>query len=293
MIASGQKIEILPLSPFEIRPFSHFVLAGDLTYLASDSAIAIGVEADGKPAGLALAHFVRHAAVRVAAFTVEESLRGSGIGGRLYAQFENELVARGVVLADILASNPEPFLEKRGWYLGARLAAVYTFSKRVGEAPWLRTPMAVPPEYELFPWLEHSAADREQALRLMAEDPVAQRLDPFHNPGAPFGPSSNGIRHHGELAGWCVAHRMGASTLQYSSVYVAPKLRRTVAPMILLGHSIREQLRRSDELPFGVQAVPPELPEIERFATKRLAPWADRFEQIHVWWKQFGSEAAR
>jgi len=51
-------------------------------------------------------------------------------------------------------------------------------------------------------------------------------------------------------------------------------------------------LRRFEELPFGIQAVPPELPEIERFANKRLAPWADRTQHVHVWWKQFGAPEA-
>ena len=105
-----------------------------------------------------------------------------------------------------------------------------------------------------------------------------------------FGPCSNGIRHAGELVGWCVTHKVAPGVLQYSSVYVAPSHRRTVAPAMVLGESIREHLRRADELPEGVQAIPPELPEIERFAAKRLAPWADGVERVHVWWKAMREE---
>jgi GNAT superfamily N-acetyltransferase len=292
MTSAGEKIEIRPLDPFEIRAFSHFASPVDLTYLASSTAFAVGVEASGRPAGLALAHFVRTSAVRVAALIVDESLRGRGIGKQLYGRLVEELLSRGARLADVLASNPEPFLERRGWNLGARLATVYTFSKRVGEAPWLQVPMALPPQYELLPWLDLTEEDRWKALGLMEDDPVARRLDPFLDPSRVFGPSSNALRYVGELVGWCVAHRISQGMLQYSSVYVAAKQRRTVAPMILLNHSIREHLRRFEELPFGIQAVPPELPEIERFANKRLAPWADRVQRVHVWWKQFEAPEA-
>ena len=288
MTGVGENVEIHPLGPFEIRPFSHFVSSGDLTYVASPVAVAVGAGVGGKPVGLALAYFVRPSAVRVAALVVDESMRRRGIGKRLYERLMEELLGRGVQLADVIASNPEPFLEKRGWNLGARLATVYTFSKRVGDAPWLQTAIALPPEYELVPWLECNDEDRRSAVRLMEEDPVARRLDPFHDPSRVFGPSSNVLRHAGELVGWCVVHRISPTTLQYSSVYVAAKQRRTVAPMILLNRSIREHLRRFEEVPYGIQAVPPELPEIERFANKRLAPWADRVQRVHIWWKQFG-----
>ena len=292
MTAAVEKIKIRPLDPFEIRAFSHFASSVDPTYLVSAPALAVGVEADGKPAGLALAYFVRAAAVRVAAFVVEESLRRRGIGKQLYERLIEELLKRGVQLADILASNPEPFLERRCWNLGARLATVYTFSKRVGEAPWLQEAIALPPQYELVPWLDRTEEDRRKALRLMEDDPVARRLDPFHDPGRVFGPSSNALRQDGELVGWCITHRTSQETLQYSSVYVAAKQRCTVAPMILLNYSIREHLRRFEEVPFGIQAVPPELPEIERFANKRLAPWADRVQRVHVWWKPFDAPEA-
>ncbi|MBV8954846.1 MAG: GNAT family N-acetyltransferase [Solirubrobacterales bacterium] len=292
MTGAGGRIEIRPLDPFEIRAFSHFAASVDLTYLVPPVALAVGVEADGKPAGLALGYFVRASAVRVAALVVDESLRGLGIGKQLYERLIEELLKRGVQLVDVLASNPAPFLERRGWKLGARLASVYTFSKRVGEAPWLQAAIALPPQYELVPWLHHTKEDRRKAMRLMEDDPVARRLDPFHDPSRVFGPSSNALRQDGELVGWCVTHRISQQTLQYSSVYVAAKQRRTVAPMILLNYSIREHLRRFEEVPFGIQAVPPELPEIERFANKRLAPWADRVQRVHIWWKQFDAPEA-
>ena len=288
MNPDGRAIEIRGLGPFEIRPYSHFAAPVDLTYLAAGPAVAFGVESGGRPAGLALAHFVQPTAVRVAALTVEESLRGLGIGGQLYSRLEAELVARGAVLADVLAANPHPFLVKSGWQLGARIATVYSFSKRVGEAPWLQSPIASP-SYELFPWLSYGPQDVKDALRLMENDFVARKLNPFTDPARVFGPSSKGIRYKGELVGWCVTHKLTAGVLQYSSVYVAPKHRRTVAPLIVMGNSIREHLCRSEELPYGVQAVPPELPEIERFTAKRLAPWADSVERVHVWWKSMGA----
>jgi GNAT superfamily N-acetyltransferase len=204
MTGAGEKIEIRPLGPFEIRAFSHFASSVDLTYLAPPAALAVGVEADGKPAGLALAYFVRASAVRVAALVVDESLRRRGIGQQLYGRLIEELLNRGAQLADVLASNPEPFLERRGWKLGVRLASVYTFSKRVGEAPWLQAAIALPRQYELVPWLDHTEEDRRKALHLMEDDPVARRLDPFHDPDRVFGPSSNALRQDGELVGWCV-----------------------------------------------------------------------------------------
>ncbi|RPI88798.1 MAG: N-acetyltransferase [Planctomycetaceae bacterium] len=288
MKTEGPVIEIRRLGPFEIRRYSHFAAAVDLTYLAAGTSIAIGAEADGRPAGLALAHFVRPTAVRVAALTVEEPLRGKGVGSLLSAQLEVELAARGVILADVIAGNPHPFLQRQGWQPGGRLATVYTFSERVGESPWLRSPVNSP-SYELFPWLGHTLADRQDALRLMESDTVARCLNPFTDPARVYGPCSHGIRHAGELVGWCVTHRVISGVLHYSSVYVAPRHRRTVAPLIVMGESIREHLRRSEELPTGVQAVPPELLEIERFASKRLAPWADKIERLHVWWKSFAA----
>ena len=287
MNPDGHAVQIRGLGPFELRPYSHFAAPADLTYLVAAPAVAIGVESDGRPAGLALAHFVQPTAVRLAALTVEESLRGLGVGSRLYARLEAELVARGALLADVLAANPHPFLEKLGWQLGARIATAYSFSKRLGEAPWLQSPITSP-SYELFPWLCHGPKDREHALRLMENDSVARRLNPFTDPARVFGPSSHGIRYAGELVGWCVTHNLTRGVLQYSSVYVAPNHRRTVAPLIVMGASIREHLCRSEELPYGVQAVPPELPEIERFTAKRLAPWADSVERLHVWWKSMG-----
>lgn len=284
----GPSIEIRRLGAFEIRRFSHFAATADLTYLAAGSSLALGVEAGGRPAGLALAHFVRPTAVRVAALTVEEPLRGSGVGSRLASLLETELAARGVTLADIVADSPHSFLQRHGWQLGGRLATVYTFSKRVGEAPWLQA-LVASPGYQLFPWLAYEPADRQIALQLMASDAVARCLDPFTDPARVYGPCSNGIRWGGELVGWCVTHKLISGVLQYSAVYVTPRHRRTVAPLIVMGESIREHLRRSAELPTGLQAIPPELKEIERFASKRLAPWADKVERLHIWWKSLGA----
>ena len=288
----GDPVQMHMLGPFDIRRYSHFAAPADLTYVSAGPAVAIGVDSGGRPAGLALAVFVRPTAVRVVALTVEEPLRGRGIGGRLHARLLAELVRRGAVLADILATSPHLFLERAGWHVGARMATVYTYSKRVGEAPWLRSPISSS-HYEVFPWLSHRPEDRNQALRLKEEDSVARKLDPFADPTRVFGPCSNGIRHAGELAGWCVTHKLAPGILRYSAVYVVPRHRRTVAPAMVLGTSIREHLRRAEELPGGVQAIPPELPEMERFAAKRLAPWADSVERVHVWWKAVEGERSQ
>ena len=291
MSHSGESIQFRRLGPFDIRRYSHFAASVDLTYVRAGPGVAIGVDdADGRPAGLALAVFVRPTAVRVVALSVDESLRGRGIGRRLHAELEADLVASGVVLADLLATHPHPFLQGAGWQVGARIATVYTYSKRVGEAPWLRSPISSS-SYEVFPWLSLRSRDREQALRLIEADAVARTLDPFADATRTFGPCSNGIRYAGELVGWCVTHKLDSGLLRYGSVYVAPRHRRTVAAAMVLGESIREHLRRADELPLGMQAIPPALPEIERFAAKRLAPWADSVERVHVWWKALGGDS--
>jgi GNAT superfamily N-acetyltransferase len=281
---AGKIIEFRAIGAFDIRRYLRFAPSWDVTYCASGAPIAIGIDCDKEAAGLALAYFTNPTTARVVGLTVEESLHGLGFGTKLQSLLEAELVARGAILADMLASAQNPFLERAGWQLGALVATVYIFSEKIGRAPWLQTPITSS-DYELFSWLSCGTEDCTMALQLIDGDPVARRLDPFAHSTQVFGPCSKGIRHRGELVGWCVTHKLTPRILQYSSIFVVAKHRGTLAPLMLVCESIREHLRRSKDLPNGMVAVLPELPEMGRFAAKRLEPWADSVERVHVWWK--------
>jgi GNAT superfamily N-acetyltransferase len=131
----------------------------------------------------------------------------------------------------------EPILARLGWS-----SPRTDFVLLEGQSPQLaaidwadRHPIAAP--YRLLPWPELSEAQRDQAGHLDAPPELQPPADPQG-----LEPSiCLALVHHEELVGWLIAHRTGAKSVRYSSLFVTPAHRGRARALALLNEGFRRQ----------------------------------------------------
>jgi GNAT superfamily N-acetyltransferase len=131
----------------------------------------------------------------------------------------------------------EPILARLGWS-----SPRTDFVLLEGQSPQLaaidwadRHPIAAP--YRLLPWPELSQAQQAQAGHLDAPPELQPPVDPRD-----LEPSiCLALLHHEALVGWLIAHRTGAKSVRYSSLFVTPAHRGRARALALLSEGFRRQ----------------------------------------------------
>jgi GNAT superfamily N-acetyltransferase len=246
--------------------------------------VAVGAAPLGEPVALALAELFPSRYAEVLSLYVSPGWRASGLGTRLLARLEEELVARECALADLYYSTGTPTtgaleaaLRRRGFGESERRMLVCTFeAERVLSAPWLAR-QVVPRGggFEVFPWAELPPRDRETIVVRQARNPWFPRdLDPFAREATMDAATSLGLRYRGEVAGWVITHRIAPDTLRYTSGFVRADLQR-MARMIALGR-LAMQRQVLTGVPLGTWAVSLARPRMLAFVRERLRPFLRR-----------------
>jgi GNAT superfamily N-acetyltransferase len=241
--------------------------------------VAVAADADGRPAGLALAqvHDDGHTAEVLSIYTAPE-FRGAGVGTALLAEVEGELGRRGV--AEMVAVYPggrpatpavERLLARRGWPAATPRMELVTLNRSSLEtarvAPWFRQP-AWPADCEVFPWAELTAREREELRAAEWYPPI---LSPFNEPERIEPLNSLGLRYRGSVAGWMLTHRIAAETLRYTSLFVRPEVPAKGVGFAMVVEAVRRHLASPGEdrfAVFGVHAVNP----LIGFLRRRVLP---------------------
>ena len=196
--------------------------------------------------GLAIAERAANgnASARLSSLMVEPGHRRQGIATRMLVNLQRFLTEQGVEDLDVrytggadAATTFEPLLQRLGWAPPqTQFVLLQSSAERLAGMDWhTRYPLKTP--YELFPWMEATAADMASAR---ASGASAELLPPATAAG--LEPSvSLGLRHRGALVGWLIAHRVDATTVRYSSLYVAPAHRWRGQGLALIAEGLQRQ----------------------------------------------------
>jgi GNAT superfamily N-acetyltransferase len=175
---------------------------------------------------------------------VEPAWRRRGIGTGLLARLMLFIAKEGIAPLTLryqhspeIGATFEPILARLGWS-----SPRTDFVLLEGQSPQLaaidwadRHPIAAP--YQLLPWPELSQAQQAQAGHLEAPPELQPPVDPWD-----LEPSiCLALLHHEELVGWLIAHRTGAKSVRYSSLFVTPAHRGRARALALLNEGFRRQ----------------------------------------------------
>jgi GNAT superfamily N-acetyltransferase len=255
-----------------------------LTALTPDGpAVAIGAFTD-QPAGLAVAELKSAETAMLLSIYVVPAARQRGIGTGLVTATEEALVARGIVeVHAVYPSGKEstPFVERllaqRGWSPPRPRMYLFQATQRSLEtlltASWLR-PAELPPEYEFFPWAEHTETDRAVILAGLESGRFPAMLSPFTEVTSIEPAVSLGLRYRGELYGWMIGHRIAPHTIRYTALFVREDIPHKGLGFRMFAESLQRHIALERQFPdatgcWGVLASNP----FAAFLQRRLLPY--------------------
>ena len=221
--------------------------------------VAIGASCESQPAGLALAELApdRHLATIRSVF-VAPTHRRRGIGTALFIRLDAELSQRGCNELDFayVTDNPstpviEKILRKSGWEPPQARMLLCRGDRRILEAPLIRR-RRLPAGFSIFPWCELSADDRT-AMRRQAWYP--EMLSPFRDEEMQEPENSLGLRHHGQIVGWLITHRVSSTMIRYHSMFIRPEVRPHGCALPMIAEAIDRQARYRGLDSFGAFCV--------------------------------------
>lgn len=240
---------VFQLTPQTLAPYASLTfppLKPDSPGLAALSGELLGISAmaGGTMVALAIAERKGQSQATLTSLMVAPDFRCQGIATRLLFNLQRFLGEQGVQdLALRYHANArmdrhfEPLLQRLGWAPPrTEFVLIQSSAERLASTGWnTRFPIAAP--YTVFPWLEATRADLARASTLGA---TADLLPPATAQGLEAAVSL-GLRHHGDLVGWLIAHRIDAGTVRYSSYFVAPAHRGRARGLALLAEGFCRQ----------------------------------------------------
>ena len=238
--------------------------------------LAVSAMASGTMVAMAVAERHPDGSASLCSLLVQAPLRRQGIGTRLVAHLQQFLALEGAHRLSVrftgnavTSASLEPLLARLGWSAPVtNFVLLQGSADKLATVPWHQR-FALPASYTLFAWPHASAADRATAHTLGA---APELLPPVSDAG--IEPAvSLGLRHQGQLVGWLIAHRMDATTVRYSSLYVAPGHRSRGQGPALIAEGLQRQQRAG--IARAKTAVDVRNPSFLRFCQKHLHPYID------------------
>ncbi len=211
-------------------------------------------EGEGEePGGLAAEAESSPGVAEVVSFLILPRHRGRGLGTALLARVE-ELAAeagaralRGAYRTSWRSRAAiEALLTSRGW--SPPRTRVLLARSSTGSARPLLTRQAppLPPQAEVVAWEDLTEADHRAMAAICGEEGFPGRLSPYQDPDRLAGGISTALRWEGEAAGWLTVHRISFDTVQYSSLYLHPRVRGHKLYWALLREAARRRLADPD-----------------------------------------------
>jgi GNAT superfamily N-acetyltransferase len=176
---------------------------------------------------------------------VRPEVRRQGIAAALVAAFEAETARRGFHKVGAIYTTGRPGMDwmervfaERGWQDPQAASTVVHFTPQAALGSKFFTPRSLTHyqhAFEIFPWHEISAEDREVIERSNREHCwIEPALGPFKHELEELDPSSVGARRDGVVVGWVLNHRVSPTTVRHTIGYVRPDLARRAKLLALL-----------------------------------------------------------
>ncbi|MDH6061501.1 GNAT family N-acetyltransferase [Chrysosporum bergii ANA360D] len=260
--------------------------------------VAIAANKGEQAVGLVLAGIsTNEKPARILSLFVVPDARRQGIGSELLTAMETELKQRGCEKIELIyLPNPTtPYLNKilvkNSWNSPqTRLLTCLCTRESIKDLPLLKIERKMPPDYQIFPWLEITADERKKIIANAENSPWnSLGLNPFVEEDIIEPIGSLGLRYKGEVVGWMVTHRVTPDTIRYTSLFVNENLQTLGRGIDLIIRAINlqrfhDKLKKLQQASF---AVGMNNPKMVQFTERRLKPYCSSFRQSFGTLKSF------
>jgi len=100
----------------------------------------------------------------------------------------------------------------------------YAHCENYRQAPWINYDQ-LPQPYEMFVWSRMTDEEYRQIQEKQSTGWYPSELDPFQESDKLNGDMSVGLKHHGEIIGWMISHKISPDTLQRTCFFLDPNHR--------------------------------------------------------------------
>ncbi|MNK68918.1 Acetyltransferase (GNAT) family protein [compost metagenome] len=247
--------------------------------------LAIAVQVDNEPAGLALA--VREPAgeqAELCSIFVRQAYRRRGLSAGLLERLEAALREEGAheVHGVYMTGKPstpvlEHLLATRGWDAPERrMLVLRAHYDRMSRAPWVAK-ASLGDGLTLDRWDALTSCERAELRRSQEASPwIAPDLIPFDFEENSYAPASLVLRRGGKVVGWLITHRFG-DVLRYTCSYVHPELQRRARILPLYAEVMRRA--HAQGISQGIWTIPVQHPAMMAFAQRWMAPYAEACDE--------------
>ena len=240
---------VFHLTPANLAPYAALtfpLLAPGSSALARLQGELLGLSAmaAGVMVGFAIAERRADGGAQLLSLKVDPAWRRRGIGTGLLQRLMVFLAKEGIAPLSLryraspeISACFEPILSRLGWSQPRTdFVLLEGRSDQLAAIDWAdRFPITAP--YCVLLWSQLSEAQRAQAAALDAPSELQPPADPRG-----LEPSiCLALLHHNSPVGWLLAHRTGADSVRYSSLYVAPTHRARARALALLAEGFRRQ----------------------------------------------------
>jgi uncharacterized protein (TIGR03032 family) len=244
----------------------------------------------GECLGMAVAEPREEGTVRIISLFVRPEHRRQGLGRLLLRSLEKVARANSARRMEILyradwpgSQAVERLLTAQEWSAPAgHSLQCKTTADRIAKAPWIHT-LQPGPGFSIFPWTQLAAAERSGLLARRDRHPAV--LSPFQEEERLEPCNSLGLRSGSAVVGWMITHRTRPDTIQYTSLYVEPAVRRGKPGigMALLARSICLQIEA--DIPRGIFLVRMDNQHGLNLTRRHLAPYLQSTVETRCSWK--------
>ena len=240
---------VFHLTPANLAPYAALTfpsLAPGSSALARIEGELLGLSAmaAGVMVGFAIAERRADGGAQLLSLKVDPLWRRRGIGTGLLQRLMVFLAKEGIAPLSLrykaspeISTCFEPILARLGWSQPSTdFVLLEGRSDQLAAIDWAdRFPITAP--YSLLPWSQLSEAQRARAAALDAP----YELQPPADPRGLEPSICLALLHDNTPVGWLLAHRTGADSVRYSSLYVAPANRGRARALALLNEGFRRQ----------------------------------------------------
>ncbi|SBO44419.1 TIGR03032 family protein [Cyanobium sp. NIES-981] len=240
---------VFHLTPANLAPYAELTfpsLAPGSSALARIQGELLGLSAmaTGAMVGFAIAERLAAGGAQLLSLKVDPAWRRRGIGTGLLQRLMVFLAKEGITPLNLrykaspeISACFEPILARLGWSQPRTdFVLLEGRSDQLAAIDWADRHPITPP-YSLLPWHQLSEPQRAQVARLDAP----AELQPPANPEGLEPSICLALLHHDSPVGWVLAHRTGAASVRYSSLYVTPAHRGRARALALLAEAFRRQ----------------------------------------------------
>jgi GNAT superfamily N-acetyltransferase len=264
--------------------FDNFTTDGPLIAFKAD-------DADQHPAGLGIAYSDPGSKGIILSIFVEAKHRSKRVGTLLFQKLEQTLFDRNhsyifVEYQAGISDTPafERILQGQNWTMPTVAKLICEGDRKMLQAPWIRYPIS--PEFSVFPWTKLTDTERSMILyKQQIEQWYPESLSPFKDESFIEPLNSIGLRYKGEVAGWCITHRVAPNTIRYSYMFVRQDLQSLGLGILILAESVRRHekaAQRDKDLDDfnGIWMIEKENELMMKFAQRYMLPWIVSVNEI-------------